>query len=214
MFRRREQRSTAHHLRNFIWPAIGWRRSASYFRHRVGRLPGSSYSIAAGFAFGAAISFTPFIGFHLAGAAILAWVFRANIVASAIGTLVGNPWTFPFIWIWIYELGRWMGMGGVGADGQIEFAVIFGNIVKALLRFDLVYLQESAWPIFGPMLVGSIPTAIAAWFASYFLIRYLINTYRRARILRLQHKYEAIKKAQTKAEMEKHMVEKQLEKHA
>ena len=76
-----------------------------YLTHRVVRIPGSSYSIACGLAFGAAVSFTPFIGLHFLISMGLAWVFRANVIAAAIGTVVGNPWTFPFIWLATYQTG-------------------------------------------------------------------------------------------------------------
>ena len=69
---------------------------------RLKRLQGTPYSIATGFACGVAISFTPFIGFHMILAALTAWLIRGNIIASAIGTIVGNPWTFPFIWLAVF----------------------------------------------------------------------------------------------------------------
>ena len=43
----------------------------------------------------------------------IAYIVRANIVAAAIGTVAGNPWTFPFIWLWTYWLGRKI-LGGWG----------------------------------------------------------------------------------------------------
>ena len=76
-----------------------------YIRHRVVRLPDTPHRIAAGIACGAAVSFTPFIGFHILLAIALAFVLRVNAVAAVIGTVIGNPWTFPFIWVLIYELG-------------------------------------------------------------------------------------------------------------
>ena len=53
---------------------MGFVRMIKYFGHRVGRLPGTPYSISAGFAFGVAFSFTPFLGFHIAFAIGFAWV--------------------------------------------------------------------------------------------------------------------------------------------
>ena len=73
----------------------GLKRTLKYWLHRISRIPDSTYAISAGIAFGASISFTPFVGLHFILAGLLAWVFRANIIASAIGTIVGNPWTFP-----------------------------------------------------------------------------------------------------------------------
>jgi uncharacterized protein (DUF2062 family) len=61
--------------------------------------------IALGFAARAFVSFTPFIGVHFILAGLLAFALRASILASAIGTVVGNPVSFPFIWLAAYNLG-------------------------------------------------------------------------------------------------------------
>lgn len=187
MFRRRQKLQPKDWVRNLFWPRIGWRRVWFYWIARMGRLPGSDYSLAAGFAFGAAVSFTPFVGFHFVLSALAAWMFRANIVASAIGTAVGNPWTFPFIWIWIYKLGIWLGFEQAkGGLTNVDFASFFGNLLKSFLRFDLNYLAETAWPIFGPMLLGSLPTAVVAWVVFFLAWRWSINTYRKTRLRRRQ----------------------------
>ena len=176
MFRRRIKNNIFSKLRELIWPYMGWRRTFAYWTHRISRLPGSKYSISAGIAFGASVSFTPFVGLHLVLAGLLAWIFRANVLASAIGTLVGNPWTFPFIWLWVYKLGVWMGIDGVPNDlMQKQFSELFGNILTALLNFDANFFVTFAWPIFGPMLLGGIPTGIAVWIAFYALSNSLIE---------------------------------------
>jgi uncharacterized protein (DUF2062 family) len=191
MFRRRHKLHPADWVLNLVWPRIGWRRSWAYWLHRMERLPGSDYSLSVGFAFGAAMSFTPFVGFHFVLAALSAWLCRANILASAIGTAVGNPWTFPFIWIWIYNLGIWMGFESEGGSAaQMDFASFFGNLLKSFLRFDLTYLADTAWPIFGPMLLGSLPTAIVAWLAFFLTWRWTITAYRRGRLRRLAARRE------------------------
>ena len=156
---------------------MGWQRTFTYWTHRISRLPGSVYAISAGIAFGASISFTPFVGLHLILAGLLAWVFRANIIASAIGTIVGNPWTFPFIWFWIYQLGVWIGFGGIETNlKEVKFSELFGSILTAFLNFDAVYLMKVAWPIFSPMLAGAVPTSILAWISFYYLSKLLIKS--------------------------------------
>ena len=115
MFMRRDKPKFHHRARDFLWPSLGWERSTQYLFHRIGRLPGTSYSIAAGFACGAAVSFTPFVGLHFALGGLCAWLIRANIMAAVIGTAVGNPWTFPFIWTLIFNLGVWIGAAGSGS---------------------------------------------------------------------------------------------------
>ncbi len=184
-------------MREFLWPRAGWRRSARYIFHRMARLPGTPYSLAAGFACGAAISFTPFVGLHFVLAATLALIIRANILSSAIGTAVGNPWTFPFIWIWIYEVGLWMGAGNPhNLTESIDFIKLFGTMLEAFLRFDMVYLLQAAWPVWWTMFVGGIPTGILVWLALYFSLKpivysYQINRGRRRGRERLRKKQDA-----------------------
>jgi uncharacterized protein (DUF2062 family) len=180
MFRRKQNKSFIQRCVGFLWPQMGWMRTANYWGARVNRLPGSVYSVAGGFACGAAVSFTPFVGLHFILGGILAWIMRGNIIASAIGTAVGNPWTFPFIWFWIYKLGLWMGFGVQGLDQvNLDFAALFGAASEAALKFDYNYLIDKVWPILWPMLMGSIPTAIAMWLFFYYLIKCMMNNYRR-----------------------------------
>lgn len=185
MFRRRRKIRLDERLREFVWPRIGWGRATRYLMHRMSRLSGTPRSIAAGFACGAAISFTPFVGLHLLLAALIAWLIRANVIASAVGTIIGNPWTFPFIWIWIYKSGRWLGAGQrLHGVEDLDFSAFFGNMLEATLSFDLPYLLETAAPVFWPMLVGSVPTVIAAGFGSYFLLRLPVAQYQARRLRR------------------------------
>lgn len=198
MFKRRHNITPAQRLREFVWPRAGWHRTTKYVFHRVARLPGTPYSIAAGFACGAAISFTPFVGLHFVLSGLLAWGIRANIVASAIGTVVGNPWTFPFIWIWIYELGTWLGVDANShASATFDFAALFADMLEAALRFDLAYLWEKAIPTWWPMLVGSIPTAIVVWFAFYLPLKPLVAAYQIRRFHRRQRRFAAMQHQET-----------------
>lgn len=175
MFQRRQKRTVSANVAEFVWPRMGWRRLLTYYMRRVSRLPGSEASLASGIAFGVAISFTPFVGLHIVLAVLLAWITRSNIIAAIIGTVAGNPWTFPFIWVWIYNLGGWLGVGtSDGSTATQNFYQLFSHMMTSLLKFDLVYLSESAWPIFGPMLIGSIPTTIIVWIVTYFIMKPII----------------------------------------
>ena len=182
MFRRRNPLSLGDKVFGFFWPSIGWRRAGAYTMHRLARMPGSAYSIAGGFACGAAISFTPFVGLHFIISAIIALMIRANILASAIGTAVGNPWTFPFIWTWLYQSGLWLTTSGQPGDVKIpKFSELFGHMLEALLNFDIQYLIENAGPVFWPMLVSSVPTGIVVWLVIYVPLKYMIQGYQKRR---------------------------------
>jgi hypothetical protein len=198
MFKRREKPKLHHRARDFLWPSLGWKRSTEYLFHRIGRLPGTAHNIAAGFACGAAISFTPFVGLHFVIGALCAWVIRANIMAAIIGTAVGNPWTFPFIWTLIYNLGRWMGAAGNGsAASEPDFTTIFSSCMDALLRYDPVYLFETAWPVLWPMFVGGLPTFVVVWFGVYLTLRPLIEKYQSRRRQQRMKKIIDIKTKET-----------------
>lgn len=157
----------------FIWPRGGWRRQGTYVAHRLKRLPGTPNRIAAGFASGVAVSFTPFIGFHFILAVGLAGLLRGNYIASAVGTAAGNPWTFPFIWIGTYKLGHWIlgSAGGVTLPDDIGMSYMFDHPLEVL------------WP----MAIGGGIVGTLAWFSAFFLIRTIVTRYqfqRRRRLLR------------------------------
>jgi uncharacterized protein len=176
MFKRRYKKDLKDRVRGWFWPKLGWRRWAQYIRHRVVRLPDTPHRIAAGLACGAAVSFTPFIGFHILLAVALGFLVRSNAVAAVIGTIVGNPWTFPFIWVFIYELGGMM-MG-------LDLSVPFSELIDAdkLLNNPLAALE----PVFTPMIVGSVPVTIAVWFATYLPLRALIDQQQEERSVRIK----------------------------
>ena len=182
MFQRRLNPTFFQRAREFMWPRAGWLRSSRYLLHRIRRLPGTPYAVAGGFACGAAASFTPFVGLHFVLAALFAWGLRCSILASAIGTALGNPWTFPFIWVWIYNLGAWMGAGEATESAEtMDFGAQFAAMMAAFLRADFAYLWDIAWPIFWPMLAGGIPTAIVVWFVFYIPMKEAIAAYQHRR---------------------------------
>jgi uncharacterized protein (DUF2062 family) len=200
MFQRRAKPTLTRRIANILWPSIGWRRWLVYMRHRLGRLPGTPYSIAAGFACGAAVSFTPLVGFHFFLGGVWAWLVRANILASAIGTAVGNPWTFPFIWIWLYKLGHWMGAGEDGRSAQsLDFGAFFSDMFNGVITGDFGYLVDSVWPIWWPMMVGAIPTMAVVWFLFYLPLKSLIHSYQSGRRQRMASKRQkrTVKDGQT-----------------
>ena len=185
MFGRRNPIPLWERLRSLLWPKSGWRRQTAYVAHRLRRLPGSPGFIAAGFASGAAVSFTPFIGLHFVLAVALAVLVRGHLIAAAIGTAVGNPWSFPLIWAWIYTFGLWL----IGGEGQANFPE----------TLSMSYIFDNPLQILLPMTVGGIPTAVMVWFASYLPLRIIVENYQKARRRRLRRK---IKKEQDSSAQE------------
>ncbi|MBR1600412.1 MAG: DUF2062 domain-containing protein, partial [Alphaproteobacteria bacterium] len=150
---------------------------------RLKQLKGTPYSIAAGFACGVAVSFTPFIGFHLIIAAVTAWIIRGNILSSAIGTLIGNPWTFPFIWVAVLSTGNYV--LGNSAISDVNFLKIFEKSGEALITFNFKNFGRDVWPIIYPMMIGCIPYYVVSWFISYKLIKSAMDKLEKRRLNRL-----------------------------
>jgi len=174
LFRRREPEARSDQIRLWLWPRVSWRRSVSYFQKRVVRLSGSPHGIAIGAAVGAAVSFTPFLGFHLIIAFVIAWVLRGNLLAAAIGTCAGNPLTFPFIWAASYELGRFL-LGQEAGGIPVSTHHLMGLSLDQLL------------PILKPLIVGSLPLGIVMGLIVYFIVARAVTLYqgeRRERITR------------------------------
>jgi len=112
LFNRRTKQSFREYIHGLIYPRQGWRRTFGYFVHRLKRLPDSPHKIALGFACGIFVCFTPFFGLHVLLAALLALVIRGNVLAALIGTLFGNPFTFPVIGTICYRFGHFLlGLG-------------------------------------------------------------------------------------------------------
>ncbi len=206
MFKRRTQQPVHHRVSNLIWPRMGWGRVAMYLWHRVGRLHGTPHSIASGFACGAAVSFTPFVGIHFILAAFASWFARGNIIAGLIGTAVGNPWTFPFIWWWTYTLGTKMGVGQADKGELAVFRIIVdlpGVAAKAALRFDLDWnYLDKLWAVIWPMMVGSVPTFIVVWLVTYLFLKPFVKAYQARRIARRRRKLKREREARALADAE------------
>jgi len=193
LFRRRKKQSFLIKVREFLWPSAGWRRAGHYMKHRLARIDGSPYAIAAGFASGAAVSFTPFVGFHFIFAAIIAWIVRGNILTSAIGTAVGNPWTFPFIWAASYNVGINL-LGGTATNdlmGQLD--KMFGNFtIVDLVNDPLNALGPFLETIFFPMLLGGTIIGASLWFFIYWPIYKLVSEYKIKQLKRRQKNRKVI----------------------
>ena len=157
-----------------------------YSWQRVLRIDGSAHAVALGLAAGAFASITPFLGFHILIAAAIAWALSGNLIASAIGTWVGNPLTFPFIWLSTFRLGHALlgSEGKVSALNKLSFSAIWEHPVDFWM------------PVIVPMAVGAIPIGIVVAIVVYYPSRATINLYQRRRAARL------LKKAQTKTLME------------
>ena len=169
LFRRREAESFLAKLRVHLWPRRSWSRSTRYVVYRVRRLSATPHAVALGFAAGVFVSATPFLGTHLIMAALIAWIIGGSIVASVLGTFVGNPLTYPLFWVSTYEVGHLM-LGGEKQKGPID--LWGGNFQHSL---------DQLWPLVKPMTLGALPVGLSLAALSYVLVRPMVNAYQHRR---------------------------------
>ncbi len=180
LFRRRHSQSRLNKIRDFLWPRSGWKRAFKYIWHRIARIPDTSHSIAAGVASGIAVSFTPFLGLHFVMGFAVAWLTRGNMLASAIGTAVGNPWTFPFI----FALTAKIGSGILGRD---VLASVPDWSWNALIASPYDFLAAFL-PLVFPLVIGGALMGVIVWLVSYFAFKGVLDSYKKARAERLKRK--------------------------
>jgi uncharacterized protein (DUF2062 family) len=118
---------------------------------RLVRIGSDPHALAAGFASGAALSCTPLFGLHFLLAFGLAWAVRGHMVAAGLGTVVGNPLTFPVFASAAY----WLGGVFFGVPDHLD-----GAEVGVILRDTFLVT-----------LIGSLPIAILAYAGTYLLLK-------------------------------------------
>ena len=75
---------------------------SKFFRNikmKIYRIRDFPESVAIGLAWGVAISFTPLLGFHLIICYLGTLAMRGNLIAATVGSVIGNPWTFPIFFL-------------------------------------------------------------------------------------------------------------------
>ena len=137
-----------------------------YYKLKLARLPASNYAISSGVACGAMVSFTPLLGLHFLLAIVFAFIIRGNIIAALIGTFVGNPLTFPFIWGLIYNIGVYVSYKA-------------HNNLNSEINIEMILNQT--YEIFIPMLIGGAVLAIPIWLTSYLITFSFISSYKKTK---------------------------------
>ena len=174
MFKRRKPRSALGNTRELFWPSMGWVRAIKYTRLRIIRLSDSSHKIAAGLATGVSVSFSPILGTHFIQAGLISFATRTNFLASLIGTFVGTPWTFPFMWWAAISLGSFLfGIMGLPAAASLPDEITI-SILWEIARHEPMR-------IFMPWLLGGYLIALVSWPFSYFFFYNLVKGAKAAR---------------------------------
>ena len=115
-------------------------------------------SVAIGMAWGASVSVTPALGLHLITCYLGTWLMRGNLIAATVGTILGNPWTFPFFFYLDYKIG----------------VLLFFDEIENY-EINLKFLLENFERLFLPTFFGSIPVAIITWLTTYYITKGILE---------------------------------------
>ena len=134
------------------------------------KISDTPHSISLGFSIGV---FASFIGVHIILAILLSWILKANYFSSVLGTFIGTPLTYPFIWF---------------------SSLYVGNIFIPIEDFNLIELGNSSFysleilsnikPLIPSFLIGALMVGLASAFLSYFFVKKSIIFYRNKKRLR------------------------------
>ena len=117
--------------------------------------------IAAGFAVGVFISFTPFFGLHTTIAIVAAFLFRLNKITCVTGSWVNTPLTVPPALVVSYKLGRVL-LGRSPQELHIKNELSWHYALKLLDK-------HGTYLLLGTTIIGLL-AAILAYFLCYYLV--------------------------------------------
>ncbi|MBN1592735.1 MAG: DUF2062 domain-containing protein [Candidatus Coatesbacteria bacterium] len=111
----------------------------------------------------------PFFGLQTGMALACALVFRLNKIATFIGTLISNPFTF----VPVYMFGTYVGSIALGLDLKID--------TNTFRHFSLSEVFGGTREVAKAYFLGNFITATISAIISYFLFSWFIARYRRLR---------------------------------
>lgn len=132
------------------------------------KLDDSPHHLAAAFALGVFIAFTPTIGLHTLSCLLVAWVFRLSKLVVFFAAFINNPWTIAPM----YGFCLWFGVRITGA--AVETPVIAWNE----LTFKNAY--EFVLPYLWPFVAGTLIVGFFAAIVSYALVYWAIVRFRKS----------------------------------
>ena len=132
-------------------------RSFKFIKNKIIRIKDFPEAISIGLAWGACVSVTPLLGLHIIICFLGTYIMKGNLLAAAAGTVLGNPWTFPFFFYLGFKIG-----------------CFFYEPDVDIFEFRISFFTENFEELFIPTLIGSIPIAILIWFITYRVCKFFL----------------------------------------
>lgn len=193
IFKRQNKESLLSKIRNMIWPQMGWKRTVVYYKYRILRLPHSTHDIAMGLASGCVVSWTPTFPFQILQCFIFCKVVRANFPAALLGTVFGNPWTFPILFTIAYHVGSYV----LDVTGLEEVFIFLAG------ETDIFKQEGFGIQKFLPTLVGGYIMVVVTFPLFYYGFYYLVTVGRASKRVVRKKVHKIIDHRHAKKELKK-----------
>ena len=131
-------------------------------RARVLGLDDTPHAIAFGLAVGMFFGFTPLFGLKTLLSIVVAWLFKSNKIAAAIGVTLHDlvlP-AMPAILLWEYKMGMWVLHGSVPQRPKLR-----GMHMRDYMEWTTFFTLGQ------PMLIGAVLFALPIAVPFYFVVR-------------------------------------------
>lgn len=148
-----EAKKRPRNLSRHYWRCLVW---------RLAKLKGSSNTLARGFAVGIFAGLLPVFGFQVFIAVALALLVRGNKILAATSTWVSNPLTYAPIYIFNFQVGRWLLREHSSLDVSLQLKSVQ----------DVTVL---GYTMIKTLLVGSLTVSAVVSICSYFLFLWFIK---------------------------------------
>ncbi len=153
------------------------------FWRQILRVRATPHEVALGFAIGVFSACTPFLGVQTILACAIAYVLRVSMPAALLGTVVGNPLSWPAIWSASYISGALL-LGqdpSYATDHLGDTANVLGATLMAPSPEKLDAVVDNLSPFAGPMVVGGLLVGLIAAIFSYYPTRRAVRVFQRQR---------------------------------
>ncbi len=127
-------------------------------------LDDTPHRLSLAFSLGVLISLSPFFGLHTIIAIALAFVFKLNKVSLIIGSWVNTPWSAPFVYYAEYRLGA---------------LILDINANFSIKPFTIEHYISGGYEVFLAVFTGSVIIGLIFSIIFYFLVKYIIEKYKR-----------------------------------
>ncbi len=166
-----------------------WKRTLLYWYAKIVRADGTPEYIGRGWAVGLFVSCALPVGFQTIPALALSFVVRGSKIGAVIGTWVSNPATMLFI----YPVQCWIGNQVI--RGSLTYDRIEESITLLLKEKSTEAFFNMGMELVISFFVGGLVFALICTPATYFLVRFLVIRYRRAKARlgqKLRHRKEKV----------------------